>query len=311
MSWIAGQIPDQTGRLAVVTGGNGGLGLETVRALAGAGAEVVMAARNQDKAASAREDVLRGEPGSRVTVAELDLASLDSVRGFVDSFDRPRLDLLINNAGVMGTPEQTTADGLELQFGTNHLGHFALTAGLMSALLRSDSARVVSVTSFARLYRGRGWAEGVGPYDTWREYGRSKMANLLFARELDRRLRGTQATVRSLAAHPGFTHTDLQARSVRESGGLSQKFFHATVRRVGMTPAKGVASILRAATDSTARGGEFYGPRFFTFGNPVEKRTLEHRAESVRLWELSEEWTGTSFDVPALVAALGDASGGG
>jgi NAD(P)-dependent dehydrogenase (short-subunit alcohol dehydrogenase family) len=304
MEWAIGRIPDQRGRLAAVTGGNGGLGLEAVRALADAGASVIMAARNQDKAAAAREEILQAEPAGSVSVAELDLASLDSVGRFVERFGHPRLDILINNAGVMGTPERTTEDGFELQFGTNHLGHFALTAGLMPALLRAENGRVVSVSSFARLYRGRGWKRGVGPYDTWREYGRSKLANLLFARELDRRLRDTQATLQSLAAHPGFTHTDLQARSVREAGGLSQKFFHATVQRFGMTPREGVASILRAATDPLAVGGEFYGPRWFTFGQPVRKRfTRQHESEARRLWDVSEEITGVAFDVPALVAA--------
>lgn len=304
MEWTIGRIPDQSGKLAVVTGGNGGLGLEAVRALAGAGASVIMAARNQDKATVAREEVLQAEPDGSVAVAELDLASLDSVGRFVEGFEHPRLDILINNAGVMGTPEGTTEDGFELQFGINHLGHFALTAALMPALLRAGNGRVVSVSSFARLYRGRGWRRGVGPYDTWREYGRSKMANLLFARELDRRLRSTPATLQSLVAHPGFTHTDLQARSVREAGGSSQRFFHVTVQRFGMTPREGVASILRAATDPRAVGGEFYGPRWFTFGQPVRKRlTLQHESEARRLWNVSEEMTGVSFDVPALAAA--------
>jgi NAD(P)-dependent dehydrogenase (short-subunit alcohol dehydrogenase family) len=304
MEWTIGRIPDQRGKVALVTGGNGGLGLEAVRALAGAGASVVMAARNQDKATASREEILQAEPDGSVSVVELDLASLGSIGRFVDGFGHPHLDILINNAGVMGTPERITEDGFELQFGTNHLGHFALTAGLMPTLLRADNARVVSVSSFARLYRGRGWKRGVGPYDTWREYGRSKLANLLFARELNRRLRDTPATLQSLAAHPGFTHTDLQARSVRETGGMSQKFFHATVQRFGMTPREGVASILRAATDPLAVGGEFYGPRWFTFGQPVRKRfTLEHESEAGRLWDASEEMTGVTFDVPALVAS--------
>ena len=304
MEWTIGRIPDQGKKVAVVTGGNGGLGMEAVRALADAGASVVMAARNLEKANAAREEILQVEPDGSVSVVELDLASLASVGRFVDGFQHSHLDILINNAGVMGTPERTTDDGFELQFGTNHLGHFALTAGLMPFLLEADNGRVVSVSSFARLYRGRGWKRGVGPYDTWREYGRSKMANLLFARELNRRLRETPATVQSLAAHPGFTHTDLQARSVREAGGVSQKFFHAAVQRFGMTPREGVASILRAATDPHAVGGEFYGPRWFTFGEPARKRfTLGHESEAKRLWDISERMTGVTFDIPALVRA--------
>lgn len=309
MGWDVDRIPDQSGRVAVVTGGNGGLGLEAVRALGARGASVVMAARNQDKAEKARSEITTEFPTARIDIRPLDLASLDSIASFVEGMgtDLRRLDLLINNAGVMGIPEGTTADGFERQFGTNHLGHFALTAGLLPALLRSDSGRVVSVTSFARLYRGRGWSTGIGPYDTWREYGRSKMANLFFARELDRRLRATPAALQSLAAHPGFTHTDLQARSVREAGGLSQKFFHATVQRFGMTPREGVASILRAAADPEARGGEFYGPRWFIFGDPVRKRlTLGHESEARRLWDVSERMTGIDFDVAALVALAGD-----
>jgi len=307
MAWTADDIPDLTGRIAVVTGANGGLGLETTRALAAHGAHVVMAARNMEKAESARSAVLEGDQDAAVEVHHLDLGSLDSVRSFsaTNVAAHPRIDILVGNAGVMATPRLETSDGFELQFGTNHLGHFALTALLMPALLKSDRGRLVTVTSTARYRRTRVDRDDLGmerEHDAWRAYGRSKMANFHFATELNLRLAGAGASVGSLAAHPGFANTDLQAASVGSSGGgRSQRFFHRTVGWWGMDPAKGALPQLRAATDPNARGGDLYTPRWVAFGHPVRRRTLNRHADERKLlWEVSKRETGIPFDVVAM-----------
>ncbi len=310
MAWTAGDIPDQAGRVAVVTGANGGLGLETSRELARRGAHVVMAARNQDRAEAARTGILQEIPVASLEVRSLDLASLASVHAFADGVaaDHAALDLLINNAGVMGTPRLTTDDGFELQFGTNHLGHFALTARLLPALAKAPAARVVSVTSTARHYRralDRDDPHLESGYDPWLSYGQSKMANLQFGVELNRRLEEAAASVISLVAHPGFSNTDLQARSVEASeGGRSQRFFRFAVRRFGMSPLDGALPQLRAATDPGAGGGELYTPRWVNFGPPVRRPILARSKDPEALellWEVSERETGVTFDVGALV----------
>ena len=309
MAWTADNIPDQKGRLAIVTGANGGLGLETARQLARHGAHVIMAARNQEKAESAERNLLADHPEASVEVRPLDLAVLDSIRRFAAGVltAHDTVDVLVNNAGVMATPRRETADGFELQFGTNHLGHFALTGLLLPALLRADTARVVTVTSTGRHFGGRLNADDPhfeSGYNSWRSYGQSKMANLHFAVELNNRLRAAGTRVESLVAHPGFSNTDLQARSVRNNGGgASQRFFHVMVQRVGMSPRSGALPLLRAATDPTAKGGQLYAPRWVNFGPSVRRPifALSRKPEEMRtLWELSERETGMTFDVEAL-----------
>ena len=307
MSWTAADIPDQSGRVAVVTGANGGLGLEVAREMARRGALVVMAARDQAKAASARDAIVTRVPAAELQLRPLDLASLASVREAAAAVlaGHPRVDILVNNAGLMGIDERRTEDGFEMQLGVNHLGHFALTALLLPALLQSDGARVVSVTSTGRHF-GRPVDPGNphlhGNYDPWRAYGQSKLANLHFALELDRRFRAAGSPARSIVVHPGFTSTDLQARSARETGGASQRFFHAAVRRVGMTPAQGALPLLRAATDPGAAGGALYTPRWVNWGPPVRRPLLgrtRSREAMATLWEVSERETGIGFDLAA------------
>ena len=306
MAWTTSDIPDQSGRVAVVTGANGGLGLEVARQLARKGGHVVMAARDQAKGESARASI-RGElPGASLELVPLDLASLASVRQAAAAIlaGHPRVDILANNAGVMAIPERRTEDGFEMQLAVNHLGHFALTALLMRALLRSPDARVVSVTSTGR-HNGRPIDPDnphlEGRYDPWRAYGQSKLANVHFALELDRRLRSAGVPARSIVVHPGFTNTDLQARSVRETGGgRSQRFFRAAVVRFGMTPARGALSLLRAATDPNAVGGALYAPRWVNWGPPVRRPLFgrsRNRDAMTSLWEVSERETGITFDV--------------
>jgi NAD(P)-dependent dehydrogenase (short-subunit alcohol dehydrogenase family) len=311
MSWTTADIPDQTGRTAVVTGANGGLGLETSRALAAAGAHVVMAARNQEKAAEAVEDIRRGLPEASLEVVELDLGSLASVREAAGRIlaARETVDILVNNAGVMGIPERRTVDGFEMQFGVDHLGHWALTALLMPALLRADAARIVTVTSTAH-HMGRAVDPDnphlEGRYRPWRAYGQAKLANFHFGLGLQQRLDAAGAPAASLIAHPGLSNTELQAVSVQETGGgRSQRFFHRLATTTGMTPAEGALPQLRAATDPEAKGGEFYGPLWVNNGPPVRKPIFRRFGMDTaidRLWEVSERETGLAIDVRAPLA---------
>ncbi|MFV9673688.1 MAG: oxidoreductase [Acidimicrobiia bacterium] len=313
MSWTADDILDQSGRVAVVTGANGGLGLETARELARRGALVVMGVRNQEKAERALADIEAEIPDARLELRALDLASLASVNGFAERTidEHPEIDLLINNAGIMAIPHASTADGFEMQFGTNHLGHFALTAQLMPALIHTPGARIVTVTSTARHAATKLDSDDLnmdGNYSPWGAYGRSKIANMHFALELNQRLESSGAGAASLVAHPGFSNTDLQSRSAREHGGASQRFFAKTVQWVGMSPPRGALSQLRAATDPGAQGGELYAPRWVNAGSPVDRpiTRLRNRPENMRiLWSISEDATGIEFDVAAIASSAG------
>ena len=308
MTWTAADIPNQSGRVAVVTGANSGLGLETAREFARKGAHVVMAARNLEKAAAAEQDILDGIPDASLEVRHLDLGSLDSVKTFATEVVNAhgRIDILVNNAGVMGTPRHETTDGFELQFGTNHLGHFALTAHLMPALLRSEAGRVVTVTSTARHFLSKlnvADPHLTNGYSPWRAYGQSKRANSHFALELDRRLRSAGAPIKSLVAHPGYSNTNLQAQSSASHNGegRTQAFFHTWVQRVGMSQADGALPQLRAATDPEANGGELYAPRFVQNGPAVRRPILpisRRSSDLERLWALSERETGITFEIP-------------
>jgi NAD(P)-dependent dehydrogenase (short-subunit alcohol dehydrogenase family) len=300
VSWNTADIPDQSGRTAVVTGANGGLGLETARALAAAGADVVMAARNQRRATEAREQIQATVPDAKLTIVELDLGSLDSVEAAAEQIlaAHQTIDLLVNNAGVMGIPERRTADGFEMQLGVDHLGHFALTARLLPALLGAQAARIVTVTSSAH-HAGRAVDPEnpnlEGRYGPWRAYNQAKLANFHFGLGLHRMLSEAGKPAASLVTHPGLSNTELQAVSVEETGGgLSQRFFLALARNVGMSPAEGALSQLRAATDPKAKSGEFYGPLFVTNGPPVRKPVLRpgNSRAIERLWQVSERETG-------------------
>ncbi|MGH2720522.1 MAG: oxidoreductase [Actinomycetota bacterium] len=309
MSWTVADIPDLSGRTAVVTGANGGLGLETARALAGAGAHVVMAARNEQKAVAARADIRDGCPHASLEVVALDLGSLASVheaaRGILAA--HPRIDILVNNAGLMALPEQRTSDGFEMQFGVNHLGHYALTALLLPALLEADAARVVTVTSTAH-HGGRAVDPAnphlEGRYRPWRAYAQSKLANFHFALGLQERFAAAGVRAASLVAHPGLTATGLQSHSVEASGGgASQRAALLFARTTGMQAPEGVLPQLRAATDPRARGGEFYAPRFVNNGRPVRRpvlRRLGLHAAIDRLWLVSERETGVALGLAAV-----------
>jgi NAD(P)-dependent dehydrogenase (short-subunit alcohol dehydrogenase family) len=312
MSWNAADIPDQRGRVAVVTGANGGLGLETARQLAAKGAHVVMAVRNKEKAAAAAEDIRTTAPDASLELVPLDLASQASVKTAAAQIAaaHERVDLLVNNAGVMAIAEARTVDGFEMQLAVDHLGHWTLTALLLPALLRSRGSRVVTVTSTAQhIVRSVDPANPHlhGRYDPWRAYGQAKLANLYFGLGLQRELEKAGASTASLVAHPGISNTDLQTVSVRESGGgAGQRFFLYFARHAGMKPADGALSELRAATDPAAKGGEFYGPRWIVSGPPVRKTLVRRRIGLDNaidtLWEISERETGVAIGPRAAAA---------
>ncbi|GAA4973525.1 oxidoreductase [Kineococcus glutinatus] len=294
-------VPDQRGRTALVTGANGGLGLHVARELARAGARVLLACRDPRRGAAALER-LRAELGPAVDaeLVELDVADLSSVRrAAAEVAERaPVLDVLVNNAGIMATPRWTTPDGFEGQLATNHLGHFALTGLLLPALLAAPRPRVVSVASvahwFGRLNRSDLMHER--RYSPWPVYGQSKLANLLFARELQQRAARTRLL--SLAAHPGISTTELFSVGPRMSGSRVWKVVQERgVAVIGQPPERGALSLLRAATDPGARGGEYFGP-----DGPLGFRGAPHRARAMPwardarsarwLWQRSVELTG-------------------
>jgi NAD(P)-dependent dehydrogenase (short-subunit alcohol dehydrogenase family) len=305
MAWSTKNIPDLSGKTAVVTGANGGLGLETARALAGAGAHVVMAARDQAKAAAARDDIRSSAPSASLEIVELDLGSLQSVDDAARQISsaHPVIDLLINNAGLMGIPERKTVDGFEMQFGVDHLGHWAFTAKLLGPVLAAPAARVVTVTSTAHHMGRRVNADNPhlhGRYGPWRAYGQAKLANFHFGLGLQDRFAAAGARAQSLIAHPGLSHTELQIVSAEEEGGFWARFFKVMAARTGMSARQGSLSQLRAATDPGAKGGEFYGPLWVNNGPPVKKpifRRLGMKKSIDTLWAVSERETGIALDV--------------
>jgi NAD(P)-dependent dehydrogenase (short-subunit alcohol dehydrogenase family) len=298
--WTAKDIPDQSGRNAIVTGANSGLGLVTARELARAGASVVMACRNLDKGHAAIEQVRAAVPDAQVQLEELDLASLESVRGFAERYRATHdgLDLLINNAGVMAPPRRRTADGFELQFGTNHLGHFLLTALLLDMMEGREDARVVTLSSTAHKMGRISFdnLNGDRRYFRWNAYGQSKLANLLFALELDRRLRREGSTVKSLAAHPGYAATNLQSAAAPLVDRLVMKVGNTVIAQ---NDEMGALPQLFAATEPGLEGGTYVGP-----DGPGEQRghptivSPNGRAQDEdtarRLWRVSENLTGVA-----------------
>lgn len=293
MPWTPDLMPRLDDRVAVVTGANSGIGYWTAHHLARAGARVVMACRNEGKANDARDRILRELPTAIVDVAVLDLADQASIRSCASTLlsQYPTVDLLINNAGVMIPPYGTTVDGFELQFGVNHLGHFALTGLLMSALRSAEDARVITVASNAHRFGRIDFADlnHTKRYIGWEAYGQSKLANVLFAFELQRRL-GSDS-VRSLAAHPGFSATGLFRESM---------WMPTITPLFGQSSDLGSWPTLRAATDTDAQGGSYWGPRWFgqLWGSPIQVRATRHAQDperAARLWTLSQEMTGIEF----------------
>ena len=304
-NWTTANIPDQTGRTAVITGANTGLGYETAAALAAKGAHVVLAVRNLDKGEAAATLIGRRTPGASVAVQELDLTSLDSIRTAAEELrsKHDTIDLLINNAGVMFTPKSTTKDGFELQFGTNHLGHFAFTGLLLDRVLAVPGSRVVTVSSVGHRFARNGinfddlqWEKD---YSRVGAYGQAKLANLMFTYELQRRLQGTNTI--AAAAHPGGSRTEL-TRNLPTFVGAVTKLVEPLFQGADM----GALPTLRAATDPGVIGGQYFGPDGFGEQRGYPKVVASSRAShdidaQRRLWTVSEELTGVTFPVPALV----------
>ena len=310
--WGTGDIPDQAGRTILVTGANSGLGLATAEALAGAGAQVLMACRNAEKAARALELVAAhaSHTGAPTPVAvSLDLADLASVKacaaevaGAVD-----HIDVLVNNAGVMALPLRRTADGFEMQFGTNHLGHFALTGHLLPTLLRAEAPRVVNVSSNAHKFGKIRWDDPNwerGRYSKWQAYGQTKLANLLFSSELQRRAIAAATKLLVASAHPGYTATELSSVGPSMSGnkvmGMATSLFE---RAVGQKVSMGALPQLYAATMPDVGLDEYFGPDSpgeFR-GHPIRVRRSDaasNLTEATRLWKLSERLTGVTYPWP-------------
>ena len=304
--WTADHMPDLSGKTIIVTGGNSGLGYEASLQFAGKGANVVLACRNTDKARAAIDTITAQKPGSSLEVMELDLASLASVRGFAKSFlDRHgTLDVLCNNAGVMALPGRRTLDGFEMQFGTNHLGHFALTGLLLERLLASPGARVVSLSSTMHRtgkihFDDLQWERR---YSKWGAYGQSKLANLLFTYELQRKLDAKGASLISAACHPGYAATNLQATGPRMQGSkLMERMTQLANQLFSQSAAMGALPTLYAATSPEVRGGNYIGPDGFTenWGHPKKvgsSARSRDKAAAAQLWQVSESLTGVGYD---------------
>lgn len=303
--WTLADMPDLNGKTAIVTGANSGLGFETSKALAGAGADVIMACRNQDKAQTAADTIRAFHPNAAVETMALDLADLGSVRSFAQAANKrcPHLHWLINNAGVMALPERRTSEGFEMQFGTNHLGHFALTGLLFERLKATSGARVVTESSLAHRF-GKlrfddlQWQRG---YKRWPAYGQSKLANLMFALELDRRIQAQNLNMLSLAAHPGFASTHLQLAGPEMEGAklvaLGMKLGNVVMSQ---SQEQGALPTLYAAVSEDAASGDYIGPDGFQeiWGHPAPafiNRRARDAESAKRLWSISEKLTGVSF----------------
>lgn len=310
-AWTSQNIPDQHGRIAVITGANSGLGLESAKALARSGALVVMACRDPERGEAARQIVELEATGEAPRLQKLDLADLGSVERAAQELcdSLPKVDVLLNNAGVMALPERRTVEGHEMQFGTNHLGHFAFTGQLLPLLSASKMSRVVTTSSHMHRIGKMHWddLDWTRSYRRWPAYGQSKLANLLFAMELDRRASAAGSALESMAAHPGYASTGLQHVGPQMSG----RNFVARVMDLGNTviaqPAEmGALPQLFAATSPTAMSGRYYGPSGIgqAHGSPREVKAIAaalSREEGHRLWNISENMTGVRFEWPGRV----------
>lgn len=302
--WTLDDMPSQKGKIVVITGGNSGLGLESAKAFALKEAEVVLACRSVIKGNDAKAEILKESPEAIIDVMELDLMKLSSVRSFAEKFKKKhsRLDILMNNAGIMTSPYALTEDGFESQMGTNHLGHFALTGLLMGLILGTPNSRIVNVSSLAhkqwKMSFENSLSEYPNKYNKMRAYARSKLANLLFTYELQRKLEATKHDCISVAAHPGASYTNLGRH-------LEKKFIAKVLKplivKVLPSPKSGAMPQIRAACDPAVKGGEHYGPSgiFEMSGRPVKVKSTKtsHNIEDAKkLWEMSEQLTGVTFE---------------
>ncbi len=304
--WIADDMPHLTGKTIVVTGGNSGIGYEAALQFARKKARTILACRSLDKASAAAAQIIAANPGGVVEVMELDLSSLASIRNFAEAFHKSHqsLDVLVNNAGVMALPYRKTIDGFEMQFGTNHLGHFALTGLLLDTLCAASGARVVNVSSGAhRMGRIRfddlQWERS---YYKWFAYGQSKLANLLFTFELQRRADAASARLLAVGCHPGYAATNLQAAGPRMKGSSAMESLWGTMNGMfAQSAAMGALPTLYAATSPEVRRGDYIGPDGMAemWGHPTKVKAsaaAKDAAVAARLWEVSEQMTKVQFN---------------
>jgi NAD(P)-dependent dehydrogenase (short-subunit alcohol dehydrogenase family) len=298
--WTTAQMPDLKGKVIIVTGGNSGTGYESVKAFAMKGAEVVLAGRSMERCQQASAEILKAVPDGKIDVMQLDLADLDSVKSFAAEFIKKykKLDVLLNNAGIMMSPYFQTKDGFEGQFGTNHLGHFALTVQLMDVIRKTAGARVVNVSSGAHKRGEMDFDnlqfENGRDYSPMKAYGRSKLANLLFTYELQRRFESVNSKAIAVAAHPGVARTNLGRYM---EGKIIYKILYPFFKWISQDQSMGALPLIRASVDPEVKGGEYYGPdgRNEMKGYPilVQSNAASHNtADAARLWEESEKLTG-------------------
>jgi NAD(P)-dependent dehydrogenase (short-subunit alcohol dehydrogenase family) len=302
--WTLENMPDLTGKVIIVTGGNSGLGYESVKAFAEKGAEVILTSRSIEKGETAKAEILNRNPDGKIVVMELDLMEFASIKKFANSFKEKydRLDILLNNAGIMTTPYFLTKDGLEAQNGTNHFGHFALTGQLLDLIKKTPGSRVVNVSSNAHKYGKMDFEDflfenGEG-YTPMKSYARSKLANLVFTYELQRAFEANDIKSISVAAHPGASRTNL-GRHLEDKWWFKPVF--ALMAPFTQDQARGALPQIRAAVDPGVKGGEYYGPSGFgeMKGDPVLVKSNEashHRADAWKLWEISEKLTGITYN---------------
>ncbi|HEX3898654.1 MAG TPA: oxidoreductase [Mycobacteriales bacterium] len=302
--WTAADIPDQSGKVAVITGANSGLGYHTALELARRGARVVVASRSDVRGKEAVARIIAEVPDSDLDLRSLDLANLANIRTFADGVasSYPSIDLLINNAGVMAIPRSTTVDGFEMQFGTNHLGHFALTGHLLPNLLGTPGARIVTVSSTAHKPGHINFDDLMAEqrYRKWNVYSNTKLANLLFTYELQRKLAAAGSSVIAVAAHPGTSATNLVTVSAQDNL-IKRIVMPAGARLISQSAAKGALPQLYAATAADVQGGEYFGPNGIaeSFGYPKRVDSIPESKDlevAARLWSVSEGLTGVTYD---------------
>ena len=305
MNWTSENISDLSGKVIIVTGGNSGLGYESVKAFAMKGADVVLASRSMEKGEEARAEILKDVPDGKIEVMQLDLGDLESVKNFASEFKlgHKKLDVLLNNAGIMMTPYFTTKDGFEAQLGTNHLGHFALTGLMMDVILKTQGARIVNVSSGAHKsgemdFSNLQYENGIG-YKPMKAYGRSKLSNLLFTYELQRKLEAAKKDTISVAAHPGVAMTNL-ARHLE--GKFLYKILTPLFKMMAQDQAMGALPQIRASVDPDVKGSEYYGPdgkkEYKGYPVLVPSNEASHNLEdAAKLWEESEKLTGVNIDI--------------
>jgi len=303
-NWTTENMPNLSGKVIIVTGANSGIGFEAAKEFARKGAQVILACRNMQKAETALAELQSDVPNAQAEIMQLDLASQESIHAFADAFlaKYDQLDVLVNNAGIMQVPYGTTEDGVERQLGTNHLGHFALTGLLINTIRATPNARVVNISSIAHRAASINFDnlmyEGGTGYSPGRAYGRSKLANLMFTYELQRRFEAGGVNAIAVAAHPGVSNTNLNNHL---TGGFMSKIMMQLTGRMMQSAAMGALPTMRTAVDPNVKGGDYYGPDGFMgmTGNPVKvesSKASHSSADQKRLWQISEELTGVHYD---------------